>query len=161
MTPRGPAAGAGRPADQDARQLAAGVLAQPSQHGSQAVAAALVIRALTDWDQGQAGSALEGLSEAARRAAPSRPTPAMSSPCWPSGPALADLGRDGEAEKVIQAIDPEPLQGMPAHVVLASWTARLCLARGDVASRRAANAAVAAGRAGPQLRVAGPLPARP
>ncbi len=136
------------PADQDARQLAAGVLSQPGRHGSQAVTAALVIRALSDWDQGQVGSALEGLSEAARLGRAVSADARHVQPLLALGASLADLGRYGEAEKVIQAIDPEPLQGIPAHVVLAILTARLSLARGDVGqAASAANAAVAA--AGP------------
>jgi DNA-binding CsgD family transcriptional regulator len=136
------------PADREARQLAAGVLAQRSQHGSQTVTAALVIRALTDWDQGQAGSALDGLSEAARQGRAVSADARHVQPLLALAASLADLGRYGEAQKVIQAIDPAPLQGIPAHVVLAILKARLSLARGDVGqAASAANAAVAA--AGP------------
>ena len=66
--------------------------------------------------------------------------PATPSPCWPSRPALADLGRYGEAEKVIQAIDGETLRGIPAQAVLSILAARLWLARGDLAQAATAAA---------------------
>ena len=136
---------AGWPADEDAQRLAAGVLRVPSQHGSQAVAAALVARALADWDSGQVSAALELLHEAARqgRAVPADARDAQ--PLLALAAALADLGRYGEAEKVIQAIDGETLRGIPAQAVLSILAARLWLARGDLAqAATAARAAVAA-----------------
>jgi DNA-binding CsgD family transcriptional regulator len=139
---------AGWPADEDAQRLAAGVLREPSQHGSQAVAAALVARALADWDSGQVSAALELLHEAARqgRAVPADARDAQ--PLLALAAALADLGRYGEAEKVIQAIDGETLRGIPAQAVLSILAARLWLARGDLAqAATAARAAVAAARA--------------
>jgi DNA-binding CsgD family transcriptional regulator len=133
------------PADQEAEQLAAGILSEPSQHASHAVTAALVTRALIDWDRGQVSSGLELLNEAARRGRAVANDARQAQPLLALGASLADLGRYGEAEKVIQAIDPETLQGIPAQVVLPILAARLDLARGELdQAASAAHAAVAA-----------------
>jgi DNA-binding CsgD family transcriptional regulator len=133
------------PADLDAEQLAARILSGPSQHASHAVTAALVTRALIDWDRGQVSSGLELLHEAARRGRAAANDARQAQPLLALGASLADLGRYGEAEKVIQGIDPETLQGIPAQVVLPILAARLSLARGELdQAASAAHAAVAA-----------------
>ncbi len=135
---------AGWPADGDAQRLAADVLQVPSQHSSQAVAAALVARALADWDNGQVSPALEQLHEAARRGRAVAADARDAQPLLALAAALADLGRYGEAEKVMQTIDGETLRGIPAQAVLSILAARLSLARGDLAqAATAARAAVA------------------
>ena len=83
----GPVAGAGRGGRRgDAQRLAASVLRVPSQHRSQAVAAALVARALADWDSGQVcpgpGAAARGSRQ--RRAVPGR-CPRRPAPAGPRG----------------------------------------------------------------------------
>jgi DNA-binding CsgD family transcriptional regulator/tetratricopeptide (TPR) repeat protein len=133
----------GRPADTE--PIATGILSEPSQHTSQAVMAALVARALIHWDQGEVSDGLEVLHEAARRGRGVSADARHAQPLLVLAAALADLGRYGEAEKVIQAIDREPLRGRPAQAVLSVLDARLCLARGSLSqAASAAHAAVAA-----------------
>ncbi len=133
------------PADQDAERLAAGILSVPGQHASHAVTGALVTRALADWDRGQVSSGLELLHEAARSGRAVASDARQAQPLLTLGASLADLGRYGEADKVIQVIDPETLQGIPAQVVLPILAARLCLARGELdQAASAAHAAVTA-----------------
>jgi len=135
---------AGWPADAVAQRLGAGVLHAPGQHSSQAVAAALVARALADWDNGQVSQALEQLHEAARQGRAVAADARGAQPLLVLAAGLADLGRYGEAEKVLQAIDGETLRGIPARAVLSILAARLRLARGDLAgAATAARAAVA------------------
>ncbi len=139
---------AGRSDDQAAERIAAGILSVPSQHNSQAITAALFTRALIAWDKGQVSEGLELLHEAARRGRGVSADARHVQPLLALGATLADLGRCGEAEKVIQAIDRETLRGIPALTVLSILDARLCLASGSLGqATAAAHAAVAA--AGP------------
>jgi DNA-binding CsgD family transcriptional regulator len=63
---------------------------------------------------------------------------------------LADLGRWGEAEQVLQGIDRQLLPGIPAQAVLSVLDARLCLARGSLSqAASAAQQAVAAAAEAP------------
>jgi DNA-binding CsgD family transcriptional regulator len=135
----------GQPEDQAAERISADILAVPSQHNSQVVTAALVTHALIAWDKGRISEGLELLHEAARRGRAVSADARHAQPLLALGATLADLGRYGEAEKAIQAIDRETLRGIPAQAVLSILDARLCLARGSLSqATAAAHAAVAA-----------------
>jgi ATP/maltotriose-dependent transcriptional regulator MalT len=134
--------------DQAAEGVAAAILATPGQHGSQAVTAALITRATSAWDGGRISDALHLLREAARRGGAVSPDARHDQPLLALAAALADLGREKEAEEVLQAIDRETLEGTPAHAVMALLEARLFLGRGSLAPAEAA-ARTALAAAGP------------
>jgi ATP/maltotriose-dependent transcriptional regulator MalT len=130
---------------QAAEQIAAAILGAPAEHGSQAVAAALVTRAMSAWEGGRIGEGLQLLREAARRGSPVSPDARHEQPLLALAAALADLGQYDEAEAVLQAVDRQALDGIPAQAVLSILGARLCVARGSLSeAEAAARAALAA-----------------
>jgi DNA-binding CsgD family transcriptional regulator len=138
-------AGVPGPAGQDADRLAAAILADPAQHSGQAVTAALLAVALIRCDEGQVSDGIELLHEAARQGRAVSPDARQAQPLLVAAATLADLGRYGEAEKVIQGIDRDTVRGIPADAVLSILAARHCLAHGDLSrAAAAARAAVAA-----------------
>jgi DNA-binding CsgD family transcriptional regulator len=138
-------AGTPGPASQDAGRLAAAILADPAQHSGPAVTAALSAVALIRCDDGQVSDGIELLHEAARRGRAVSPDARQAQPLLAAAATLADLGRYGEAEKVIQGIDRDTVRGIPAGAVLSILAARVCLAHGELSqAATAAQAAVAA-----------------
>ena len=138
------------PAGQDAACIAAAILAEPAQHSGQAVTAALVAVALIRCDQGQVSDGIELLHEAARQGRAVSPDARQAQPLLVAAATLADLGRYGEAEKLIQGIDGAAVRGTPAAAVLSILDARLRLAHGDLTgAATAARAAVAAAAEAP------------
>jgi DNA-binding CsgD family transcriptional regulator len=138
------------PAGQDAARIAAAILAEPAQHSGQAVTAALVAVALIRCDQGQVSDGIELLHEAARQGRAVSPDARQPQPLLAAAAALADLGRYGEAEKLIQGIDRAAVRGTPAAAVLSILDARLGVAHGDLTgAATAAQAAVAAAAEAP------------
>jgi DNA-binding CsgD family transcriptional regulator len=138
------------PAGQDAARIAAAILAEPAQHSGQAVTAALVAVALIRCDQGQVSDGIELLHAAARQGRAVSPDARQAQPLLVAAATLTDLGRYGEAEKLVQGIDREAVRGMPAAAVLSILDARLGLAHGDLTgAATAAQAAVAAAAEAP------------
>ena len=149
-------AGAPCPASQDAARLAAAILADPAQHSSQAVTAALLAVAVIRCDEGQVSEGIELLHEAARQGRAVSPDARQAQPLLAAAAILADLGRYGEAEKVIQGIDRDTVRGIPADAVLSILAARLCLAHGELGQAAiAAQAAVAAAGEAPGYAAVG------
>jgi DNA-binding CsgD family transcriptional regulator len=137
-------AGTPGPASQDAARLAAAILADPAQHSGPAVTAALSAVALIRCDDGQVSDGIELLHEAARQDRAVSPDARQAQPLLAAAATLADLGRYGEAEKVVQGIDRATVRGIPADAVLSILAARLGLAHGELSqAAAAAQAAVA------------------
>ncbi len=128
-----------------AGQIADTILADPGQYDSQAGSAALVTRAVIDWDHGQLGDGLELLRNAARHGTGLSPDARHVQPLLALAAALVDLRQVGEAEDVLRAADNPALQNTPAHTALSLLRARIHLAAGRLADAAAdGQAALAA-----------------
>src|SRR5262249_23308648 len=135
--------------DEPVGPVAGTILASPSQHGSHAVAAALVTRAVVSWDSGQIGDALELLRDAARQHGTGISADARhAQPLLPLAAALIDLRQFSEAEDILHAADTPALRDIPADAALPLLRGRIHLAAGRLADATAeVQAAVAIGRA--------------
>jgi DNA-binding CsgD family transcriptional regulator len=140
---------AGLGQDQTAERVAAGILSAPDDHNRPAIAAAMVTRAMLCWDRGHTSEALGLLRDAARHNGAVSADARHVQPLLAEAAALADLGQEGQAGKIIEAIDSQSLKGIPAQAALLILTARLSLARGcpGQAARQAEAALSAAGSA--------------
>jgi len=133
--------------DELAGPVADAILATPGEHGSHAVAAALVARAVISWDRGQIGDGLELLRDAARHGTGVSPDACHVQPLLALAAALVDLRQLGEAEDIIRAADHPALQDIPAQAALSLLRARIHLAAGRLADAAAeARAARAVAR---------------
>jgi DNA-binding CsgD family transcriptional regulator len=135
-------AAAGLRDPQGADHAASAVLGAPDEHSEPLVAAALVVRAMTSWDQGRIAEGLEFLREAARHGTVASPDARQFQPRLALAAALVDLRRFDEAATVLRAADIEGLHGIPSAAVPAILRARMHLARGRL--REAAADAEAA-----------------
>jgi DNA-binding CsgD family transcriptional regulator len=124
------------------------ILATPDQYDSHAVAAALVARAVIDWDRGQIGDGLKLLRDAARHGTGISPDARHVQPLLALAAALVDLRQLGEAADVLGAADNPMLQDIPAHTALSLLRARIHLAASQLADAAAnGHAALAAAQA--------------
>ena len=121
--------------------LADTILADPSQHDSHTIMAALAARAVIAWDNGQISEALGLLRDAARYGTGISPDARHPQPLLALAAALVDLRQLDEADSILRAADHPALHGIPAHAGLRILRARIHLANGRLAD------AVAAGQA--------------
>ena len=91
--------------DELAGPIASTILADPSQHDSHAVVAALVARAVISWDNGQVGEGLDLLRDAARHGAGISPDARDVQPLLALAAALIDVRQLDEAEEILDAAD--------------------------------------------------------
>jgi DNA-binding NarL/FixJ family response regulator len=124
------------------------ILAAPRQHDRQAIAAAMVTRAVIGWDSGHIGDGLEQLRDAARHGTGISPDARHVQPLLVLAAALTDLRQRGEAEDILRAADNPALQHIPARAALSLLRARIHLAAGRPADAAAeGQAALATARA--------------
>ncbi len=116
-----------------AGQVADTILAARGQYDSHAVSAALVARAVIDWDHGQLGDGFELLRDAARRGTGISPDARHVQPLLALAASLVDLRQLGEAEDILRAVDNSVVENIPAHMVLSLLRARIHLAAGRLA----------------------------
>ena len=132
--------------DELAGPLADTVLADPSQHDSHTIMAALAARAVIAWDNGQISEALGLLRDAARYGTGISPDARHPQPLLALAAVLVDLRQLDEADSILHAADHPALHGIPAQAGLRILRARIHLANGRLAD------ADAAGRGGPGRR---------
>jgi DNA-binding CsgD family transcriptional regulator len=130
--------------DELAEPAAGAILADPSQHGSHAVTAAAIARAVIRWDNGQVSDGLELLRDAARHGAGISPDARHVQPLLALGAALVDLRQLDEAEEILHAADSQVLRGIPAQAALSILRARIHLAAGRLSDAAAAGQAALA-----------------
>ena len=119
--------------DKLAAPLATTILADPSQHGSQAVTAALVARAAISWDNGNVSDGLAVLRDAARYGAGISPDARHVQPLLALAAALVDVRQLDEAEEILHSTDSQALHGIPAQAALSILRARIHVAHGRLA----------------------------
>lgn len=130
--------------DDLAGSVAETVLAAPYQHDAHVVVAALVARAVTSWDKGQVGQALDQLRDAVRRGPGTPPDARHAQPLPALAAALVDLHQPAEAEEILraaesQAVLDDPSAGaVPARATLSVLRARIHLSFGRLADSDAA-----------------------
>ena len=98
--------------------LADTILADPSQHDSHTIVAALAARAVIAWDNGQISEALGLLRDAARYGTGISPDARHPQPLLALAAALVDLRQLNEADSILHAADHPALHGIPAHAGL-------------------------------------------
>jgi DNA-binding CsgD family transcriptional regulator len=109
------------------------VLADPSQHDSHVVVAALTARAVSSWDKGQISEALELMRDAARHGAAIFPDARHIQPLLALTAALIDLRQLGEAEEILRAASSQTMDGIPAEAIVMVLRARIRLVCGQLA----------------------------
>jgi DNA-binding CsgD family transcriptional regulator len=115
------------------------VLASPGRGGQHATAAALVTRAVIDWDSGQIGDGLRLLRDAASHGTGICPDARQAQPLLALAAALVDLRQLGEAENILNAAENPALPDIPAAAALALLRGRIHLAAGRLAEAAAAT----------------------
>jgi DNA-binding CsgD family transcriptional regulator len=125
--------------DELARPLADTILADPGQHGSHTVVAALAARAVIAWDNGQISEAVGLLRDTARHGTGISPDARHPQPLLALAAALVDLRQLEEANSILRAADHPALNGIPAHAGLRILRARIHLANGRLADADAAG----------------------
>jgi DNA-binding CsgD family transcriptional regulator len=123
--------------DKLAGPAADAVLAAAGRLGSPVTAAALVIRAVVAWDDGQVSDALDQLRDAARPDGGISADARDAQPLLALAAALIDLRQLEEADSILRAADQPALQGIPAQAGLAILRARVHLAAGRPADAAA------------------------
>ncbi len=123
--------------DELAGPVAGTVLIAPGEHGSHAVAAARLARAVVSWDSGQVGDALGLLRDAARHVAGISADARDVQPLLALAAALIDLRQLEEAGRILQAAGQPALDGIPAQAGLSLLLARIQLAEGKLAGAAA------------------------
>ena len=113
-----------------ADRLAGTILADPSQHDSHAIMAALDARAVIAWDNAQISEALGLLRDAARHGTGISPDARHPQPLLALAAALVDLRQLQEADSILRAADHPALHGIPAQAALRILRARIHLASG-------------------------------
>jgi DNA-binding CsgD family transcriptional regulator len=124
--------------DELAGSAADTVLAEPGQHDRHVVVAALIARAVTSWDKGQIGEALELMRDAARHGAEISCDARHGQPLLALAAALIDLRQLGEAEEILHAASSKMMDGIPAQATLSVLRARIHLVNGRLADAHAA-----------------------
>ena len=124
--------------------LADTILADPSQHDSHTIMAALAARALIAWDNGQISESLGLLHDAARRGTGISPDARHPQPLLALAAALVDLRQLNEADSILHAADHPALHAIPAHAGLSILCARIHLANGCLPAADAAGRAALA-----------------
>jgi DNA-binding NarL/FixJ family response regulator len=127
-----------------AGRVADAILADPGQHDSHAVVAALAARAAIAWDNGQIGAAVGLLRDAARSSTGISPDARHPQPLLALAAALIDLRQLEEADSILRAADNPALHGIPAQAELSILRARIHLASGRLADADAAGQAALA-----------------
>jgi DNA-binding CsgD family transcriptional regulator len=127
-----------------AQPLADTILADPSQHDSHTVVAALAARAVIAWDNGQIREAIGLLREAARHGTGISLDARHPQPLLALAAALVDLRQLEEAGGILGAADSPALHGIPAHAGLLILRARIHLANGRLPDADAAGQAALA-----------------
>ena len=122
--------------DELAGPLADTILADPSQHDSHTVVAALAARAVIAWDNGQISEALGLLRDAARYGIGISPDARHPQPLLALAAFLVDLRQLDEADSILHAADHPALHGIPAQAGLRILRARIHLANGRLRRRR-------------------------
>jgi len=131
-----------------AGRVADAILATPGQAGSHAAAAALIARAVIDWDHGRIGDGLKLLRDAARHGTGISPDARHVQPLLALAAALVDLRQLGEAEDILRTADNPTLQNIPAQTALSLLRARIHLATSRLPDAAAGGqAALAAAQA--------------
>ena len=130
--------------DDLAEPLADTILADPGQHDSHTIMAALAARAAIDWNNGQISGALGLLRDAARYDSGISPDTRHPQPLLALAAALVDLRQLEEADSVLRAADHRALHDIPAHAGLRILRARIHLANGRLADADAAGQAALA-----------------
>jgi DNA-binding CsgD family transcriptional regulator len=123
--------------DELAGAVAGTILAAPGQHGSHALAAALVTRAVISWDNGRISDGLELLRDAARHGAGISADARHVQPLLALAAALVDLRQHGELEHILRAADHSALRNIPADVALSLLRSRIHMADGRLADAAA------------------------
>ncbi len=118
--------------------LASTILADPSQHDSHTIVAALDARAITAWDSGQLSEAVTLLRDAARHGAGVSPDARHPQPLLALAGALVDLRQLTEAGRILDSADQPALHGTPAQAGLSILRARGHLATGHLADAESA-----------------------
>jgi DNA-binding NarL/FixJ family response regulator len=116
--------------DELAGPLADTILADPGQHDSHAVVAALAATAVIRWDNGHIREALGLLRDAARHGTGISPDARQVQPLLALAAALVDLRQVEEADNILRAADHPALHGIPAEAGLHILRARIHLANG-------------------------------
>jgi DNA-binding CsgD family transcriptional regulator len=124
--------------------LADTILADPRQHDSYAVEAALAARAIITWDNGQISEAVGLLRDAARSGTGISPDARHPQPLLTLATALVDLRQLEEADSILRAAGHPALHGIPAHAGLHLLRARIHLANGRLPDAAAAGQAALA-----------------
>ena len=124
--------------------LADTILADPSQHDSHTVVAALAARAVIAWDNGQISEALGLLRDAARHGNGISPDARHPQPLLALAAFLVDLRQLEEADSILRTADHPALHGIPAHAGLRILRARIHLANGRLPDADAAGQAALA-----------------
>ncbi len=119
--------------------LADTILADPSQHDSHTIMAALAARALIAWDNGQISESLGLLHDAARRGTGISHDARHPQPLLALAAALVDLRQLNEADSILHAADHPALHAIPAHAGLSILCARIHLANGRLPAADAAG----------------------
>jgi DNA-binding CsgD family transcriptional regulator len=137
--------------DKLAGPVADSVLA--GRHGTAVTVAAMVARAVVEWDDGQVGDALDLLRDAVRRAPVVSADARSAQPLLVLAAALFDLRQLAEAGTILDAADQPALREGPAGSALLVLRARAHLAAGrlpDAAAcgQAALTSATAAGARG-------------
>ncbi len=130
--------------DELAGPLAGTVLADPSQHDSHTIMAALAARAVIAWNNGQISGALGLLRDAARYGIGISPDARHPQPLLALAAFLVDLCELDEADSILHAADHPALHGIPAQAGLRILRARIHLANGRLADADAAGQAALA-----------------
>lgn len=134
--------------DDSAGPAADTILTAMDQYGDCAITAALVTRALTNWDSGHVGHGLELLRHAARRCAGISLDARHVQPILVLAAALIDLRRLGAAEELLRTTAGPVPPDSPAGAVLSLLRGRLQLAAGRLDDAGAhAEAALTAAQA--------------
>jgi DNA-binding CsgD family transcriptional regulator len=124
--------------------LADTIAADPSQHDSHTITAALAARAVLAWDNGRISEALGLLRDTARRGTVISPDARRPQPLLALAAALIDLRQLKEADSILQAADHPALRGIPAQAGLSILRARIHLATGRLPAADASGQAALA-----------------
>ena len=124
--------------------LAAAILADPGQHDSHAVVAALAARAVIAWDNAKISEALGLLRDAARHGTGISPDARRPQPLLALAAFLVDLRELDEADSILHTAGHPALHGIPAQAGLRILRARIHLANGRLRDAEAAGQAALA-----------------
>jgi DNA-binding CsgD family transcriptional regulator/tetratricopeptide (TPR) repeat protein len=121
-----------------AAPVIAPVLASPDRFGGRTVAAALTTDAVVRWDKGEIGAGVQRLRDAVRREGGISRDARHGQPLLALASVLVDLRQLDQAEEILRAADRQPLDDIPARVVVSILRARIQLATGELTRAAAA-----------------------